>query len=406
MFTRQWFTVDAGIHSVEAGPVRLAEAAAMSLSARGLLALILATAWVVTAITPAGASPAPALGTNDSTYGTVAAVSPADVWAADNFLPDTPDSNQDATLATAAHFDGSTWTQTPVPDSGPNFNTLFGVAATPGRAWAVGVALDSSYQAHSLVESWDGGAWHITATPKLGTQRDILYSAAAVSASNMWAVGERQSENGMYATLIEHWDGKSWSVVPSPNPGASGNHLYGVAAAGPSDIWAVGQRDGLSSDIPLAEHWDGRRWTVTDVPSAGLTGGLLQGVTVTGGEVWAVGQSDDAAHQACPLIEHLSDGAWSAELPAGLGTAFSNLTGVAVADGTAWAVGSAFDAASGNQLTLVARHTRGGWKQVAAPNPGTGDRVLGGISSAGAAVWAAGFFETDVARSPLIELHK
>jgi hypothetical protein len=349
---------------------------------------------------------APALGAGDNTYGAVAAVSPADVWAVGNFLPDSAGSNQDATLATAAHFDGSRWTVTPVPDSGPNFNTLFGVAATPGRAWAVGVSLDRSYQAHSLVEAWDGTAWHVAETPKLGTLRDTLYSAAAVSPGDVWAVGDQQSKSGTFSTLIEHWEGGSWSVVPSPDPGSSGNQLYSVAAAGPDDIWAVGQRNGQSSDTPLVEHWDGSRWTVADVPSAGVTGSLLQGVAVHGSEVWAVGQSDDAADQGHPLIEHLSRGTWAVQQPAGLGTAFSDVNSVAYADGTLWAVGSALDPVSGNQLTLVARDDGHGWRQVAAPNPGTGDKVLGGISAAGSTVWAVGYFKTDVARSPLIELHQ
>ncbi|HYS34854.1 MAG TPA: alkaline phosphatase family protein, partial [Pseudonocardiaceae bacterium] len=77
---------------------------------------------------------APRLGTADNTFGAVAPVSPKDVWAVGNFLPDTPSSNPDATLSTAAHFDGTRWTSTPTPNTGPNFNTLFGVAAVPGRA--------------------------------------------------------------------------------------------------------------------------------------------------------------------------------------------------------------------------------------------------------------------------------
>jgi hypothetical protein len=42
---------------------------------------------------------------------------------------------------------------------------------------------------------------------------------------------------------------------------------------------------------------------------------------------------------------------------------------------------------------------------VPAPNPGTGDKVLGGISAVGDTVWAGGYFKTPTARSPLIELH-
>ena len=77
---------------------------------------------------------------------------------------------------------------------------------------------------------------------------------------------------------------------------------------------------------------------------------------------------------------------------------------MAYADGTVWAVGSALDQASGNQLTLVARNSGTGWQQ--RRNPGTGDKVLGGISAAGDAAWAVGYFKTDTARSPLIELHR
>ena len=348
---------------------------------------------------------APMLGTGDNTYGAVAAVSPTDVWTVGNFLPDAPGSNVDATLATAAHYNGTTWTHTPVPNSGPNYNTLFGVAATAGRAWAVGVALDNKYFAHSLIDAWNGSAWQIAKTPKVHSQRDILYAATAVSASDVWAAGIQESQSGMWGTLTEHFNGKKWSVVPSPNPAKFGNQLYGVAASGPSDVWAVGQRNDATSDTPLVEHWDGHSWSVVSVPSAGLTGGLLQAVAVSGGQVWAVGQSDDATHQAFPLIEHFSHGTWTATQPPGLGTGFSDINGVAVAGSTVWLVGEYLDAATGLQHTLVARSTGSGWQQVPAPNPGTGDKTLGGISATGSTAWTVGYFKTNVGRSPLIEVH-
>jgi hypothetical protein len=351
---------------------------------------------------------APVLGTNDNSFGAVSAVSPRQAWAVGNFLPDTQDSNQDATLATAARFDGSRWVHTPVPNTGPNFNTLFGVAATSQKAWAVGVALNRSYFAHSLIEAWNGTAWKIARTPRLSSLRDVLFSAAAASPSDVWAVGERQDKNkaGTFHTLAEHWNGHRWAVVPTPDPGATGNCLFGVAAAGPDDVWAVGQSNGRRTDTPLAEHWNGRRWTVVRVPSAGLTGSLLQGVAISGRQVWAVGQSDDATAQARPLVEHLSQGQWTAQQPGGLGSGFSDITGVAVVHRTVWLVGSALDEASGDQLSVVARNSGSGWRQVAAPNPGNGDRILGGISAAGGTAWAAGAFDSTTGRAPLIEVNR
>jgi len=92
--------------------------------------------------------------------------------------------------------------------------------------------------------------------------------------------------------------------------------------------------------------------------------------------------------------------------PAGLGTGFSDINGVAVAGGTTWIVGEYLDAATGLQHTLVARSTGSSWQQVPAPNPGTGDKTLGGISATGSAAWTVGYFKTNVGRSPLIEVHK
>jgi hypothetical protein len=371
--------------------------------------------WAVT--------PTVRLGTADNTFGAVAVVSTKDVWAVGNFLPDTAGAvlpgarsggasagsgaatvNPDATLSLAAHFDGVRWTWTPTPNSGPNYTTLFGVAALPGKAWAVGVGLDDRYQAHSIIEAWDGAAWRLAATPRLDTQRDILFSASATTANDVWAVGERQDSAGRFGALIEHWDGTVWSVVPSPDPGSSGNHLNAVAAAGRDDVWAVGQRNDASSDQPLVEHWDGRRWSTQPLSVPGGTGAVLDAVTVRGGEVWAVGQTDDAVRQGRPLVAHLHHGQWETTVLAGVGAAFSNLTGVAIADHVVWAVGTYFDPTTGRQHTLIVQHDGSGWRAVPAPSPGTGDAVLGAVAAHDDDVWATGYAKTN-GRDPLVEHH-
>jgi hypothetical protein len=352
------------------------------------------------------------LGTNDNSFGGVAVASGSDIWAVGNYLPDTAMSNQDATLSLAAHFDGDHWTSTPTPNVGPNYNTLFGVAAVPGRAWAVGVAQDSTFHPHSLVESWNGTAWRVVATPRLNTQRDMLLSAtataiatataAATGTADVSAVGEQQDPSGRFATLAEHYDGHSWTVVPTPNPGTSGNHLDAVAADGPDDVWAVGQRNDATSDGPLVEHWDGGQWSVVPVATAG--GAVLDAVTVRGDEVWAVGQTDNATAQARPLTVHVHNGLSDSSVLGTTGSSFSNMTGVVATGQTVWAVGTFFDAKSGNQDGLVLRHDVAGWHTVPAPDPGTGDVILGAVAASGDDIWAVGTAAGD-SRDPLVLLH-
>lgn len=64
-----------------------------------------------------------------------------------------------------------------------------------------------------------------------------------------------------YLTLILHWNGSAWSVVPSPNPGGlnagEASVLYGVVALSAHDVQAVGyyQTDYFSPTTTLAESY-------------------------------------------------------------------------------------------------------------------------------------------------------
>jgi hypothetical protein len=75
-----------------------------------------------------------------------------------------------------------------------------------------------------------------------------------------------------------------------------------------------------------------------------------------------------------------------------------------MAGGTVWLAGEFLDA-TGLQHTLLARNDGSGWQRVAAPNPGTGDKVVSGIASAGGRTWAVGYFKTNTGRAPLVMLH-
>jgi hypothetical protein len=351
--------------------------------------------------------PAPILGTNDNSLGAVAGSSPHDVWAVGNFLPDTDNSNQDATLSLTEHYNGTTWSAVPSPNAGPNFNTLFGVAAASGKAWGVGVRLDADYQDRALVESWDGSKWTIVNNPQPGSVRDLFYAVSADSASDVWAVGSQEGSNGKFETLVERSNGSSWAVVPSPNPGSTGNFLYGLDAVSPDNVWAVGQRLGdQAPDQTLIEHWNGSHWTVVPSPVFDSASALLDAVTVADGEAWAVGETDDPVQGARPLVERFDDGAWrTVDLPHAAGSRWTDLFGVTAADGTVWAVGTFVDPASGNNETLILRGEDDEWTVSHGPNPGSGSNILGGIASVGDRLWAVGTYEDGGSRLPLIESH-
>ena len=61
-----------------------------------------------------------------------------------------------------------------------------------------------------------------------GQYLDQFLGVAAISASDVWVVGADEPSNTPQ-TLIHHWDGTAWSVVPSPNS-ATGGYLAAVAA--------------------------------------------------------------------------------------------------------------------------------------------------------------------------------
>jgi hypothetical protein len=351
------------------------------------------------------------LGTSDNSLGTVAGSSARDVWAFGNFLPDAKNSNQDATLTLAEHYNGSKWTVVRTPNTGVNFNSFYGGTASKGRAWAVGTYLNSQYQNRALLEVWHAGKWTIAHIPQPGAVRDMLFGASALSPSNVWIVGDREGGNQVFATLAEHWNGHRWSVVPTPNPGSSGNHLYAVDAVSSDNVWAVGQRLGTSApDQGLVEHWNGHRWSVVSTPVSTVASVLFDGVTVSGGQVWAVGESDtDGPAGGEPLIEHFVPGhGWSvAHLPAlPDGANWGNLYGVAVGQGSVWAAGTFVDPATDNNNVLVLRFTGGKWTINNAPNAGGtgGTDIPGGITNIGGHLWMAGTYTTSSSNNlPLIE---
>jgi hypothetical protein len=344
------------------------------------------------------------LGTSDNSVGAIAGSSPKDIWAVGDFLPDAKNSNQDATLSFAEHYNGSKWTAVRTPNAGPNFDSFYGLAASQGKAWAVGERLNAQYQDRALVEVWNGKAWSIANIPQPGSLRDMLFAASALSPSDVWVVGDQEGADGVFHTLAEHWNGSIWTVVPAPDPGSSGNHLYAVDAVSADDVWAAGQQLGTFPDNGLVEHWDGHSWSVIPLPAATTASVMLDSIAATAADqVYVAGEADSPAGGR-PLIESYTGGVWqTASLPASAGSIWTNLWGVTVSGGTAWAVGTYVDPKTDNNNTLILTGTNGVWTVDAGPEPGSGSNILGGVTTIGGHLWAAGVYDDGGSVLPLIE---
>jgi hypothetical protein len=93
--------------------------------------------------------------------------------------------------------------------------------------------------------SASGSLWQYVPSPNPSTvsvSNDVLEGVSALADNNVWAVGNDSSSvgNNVKHTLVEHWNGTAWSVVPSPNVGTQGSELLGVVAISSTDAWAVG----------------------------------------------------------------------------------------------------------------------------------------------------------------------
>ena len=155
------------------------------------------------------------------------------------------------------------------------------------------------------------GTWQVDSSPNpTGSTFSQLNSSFAASHTQAWAVGQTRvaaSGNG-FETLIEEWNGSTWSVVPGAPASVSASFLNGVSGTGPSDIWAVGQNAGTS----FIEHWNGKSWSHVASPAGEPPDGQLNAVSADSPtDAWAAGSAMNANDQVVPLIEHWNGTQWS-----------------------------------------------------------------------------------------------
>ena len=304
-----------------------------------------APGWTITPI----ASPA------DGLLNAVSARTGTDAWAVGTFPgPNDDDGGQ----MLAEHWNGTAWTQTPTPNIFRFDEKLNAVsAASATDVWAVGSQNMTSFKhTDPIAAHYDGTSWTIVPTPATtGGSKSILFGVADLGSTNAWAVGRSEGNRA----LIEHWTGSAWSIVPAPVPAVPagetfvGTTLNAISARSATDIWAVGYTQAAkgtaSNSYTLTMHYNGTSWTVLPSPNPAVRSAIngvqqqLNGVVeIAANDAWAVGNTVDTVSGAFqpngPIAMHWNGTAWSlATVPAGVTTRLSAVS--ANSSAVVWAVG-------------------------------------------------------------------
>jgi hypothetical protein len=282
------------------------------------------------------------------------------------------------------------WSGAQPVSPGTTDNTLFSTTVLSRcDAWAVGFSISGGAD-QTLIEHWTGAAWQVVPSPDPGSSSNFLTAVRAVSPSNIWAVGNF-SDGKANEALILHWNGHSWGQIESPNPGSNANDLTDLRAVSASNIWAVGSFNNGNADQTLILHWSGSGWKQVPSPHPGGASDLF-GVTAEHGDAWAVGDFIGSRGQN-NLILHWNGTRWK-QVPSpdpGLSDTLEGVTGTSA--GNAWAVGFMLKSTSDFNRTLILHWNGRKWLRVASPNlggPGH-DNFLSGIAATSAGnAWAVG----------------
>lgn len=166
-----------------------------------------------------------------------------------------------------------------IPIAGPS-TALQGVTCiSRSDCWAVGVLVNKAGAGLDQAEHWNGKKWKRVSTPdpggKASGDRQQLSAVSCISRSDCWAVGS-YTDSASQARLDQalHWNGKRWKLVATPQPAAPSSNdiqqLSGVSCVSRSDCWAVGSAGVLgAAGLNQALRWNGTKWSSVRVPEPG-----------------------------------------------------------------------------------------------------------------------------------------
>ncbi|MFZ0249650.1 MAG: hypothetical protein WAL61_06870 [Acidimicrobiales bacterium] len=216
-------------------------------------------------------------------------------------------------------WNGTAWSQATAPTLPPatSDSVLNGVTClTSTNCTAVGDSVSIAGTV-PLVEQWNGSTWSTVTSPAPSGATSSTFDGVSCGGPQFCAATGSTQTGGLTTTLVEQWNGSTWSIVTSPNgstaSGAS-NTLAGVSCVGASFCQAVGNfSDGVNSGRTFAAQWNGSTWASVTTPNVSPTqSDQLMGVDCFSPTTCsAVGENIDPSIGFGPLAQVWNGSTWS-----------------------------------------------------------------------------------------------
>jgi hypothetical protein len=189
-------------------------------------------------------------------------------------------------------------------------------------------------------ERFNGTTWKPAPSPRVA----VLH-ASALSPTDIWVAGIVPGTAGGPGTddvAIAHWNGKAWSrpTVPAIPVGKGGwAWPQQIIADTPRDVWAIASTVGVGPGLAVL-HWDGKKWSL--VPSPARVAPFRAAASDGKGGFWMYGANFPGNGEQDYLF-HDANGTWTGQpVPVPAGAAYTTIGALAAIGRTSslWAVGN------------------------------------------------------------------
>ncbi|MFZ0665127.1 MAG: hypothetical protein WAM97_05185 [Acidimicrobiales bacterium] len=286
-------------------------------------------------------------------------------------------------------FNGTNWTIVSSPNEG-TYDELEAVSCFSSTfCEAVGFYDNSSNLTQTLVETFNGTSWSITSSPSKSEVSNVLQSVSCPSSTFCAAAGFESDSDDLYQTLIETFNGTSWSINSSPNEGKEASLLLGVSCVSSTFCQAVGyyQQSGDEGTGPdnLAETFNGTKWLVTLGTTGSAEGDALNAVSCVNTDFceavgYAVGEGGTTPET---YWQTWSGSGWSGGEGPNQGSLSNELNAVSCTSSTDCVAVGFYALQQGESSSInqtLAESFDGSWSIVSSPDIGTSDNGFAGVA--------------------------